>query len=191
MPPPSQVDPKVIDAPSVSQNVPDVYNLDLDAEEGWNLSETVPSGKIDVHSRLQANFNEIGDKYVKYTGEALTAARVFELALHGVSTLDDHLVLLARVKRWHNTIRSSQAQIQSLQHRVAWPLAKLESMRSKVGQLKECFKAVIRGLSIFKCLLSQWESERDQSQTLVHAGALRRRHLEEILTEVQYGLDDD
>lgn len=46
---PSQVDPEGFNTPPVLVSVPDVYDVDLDAEGEWDLSDTlVVSGGIEV-----------------------------------------------------------------------------------------------------------------------------------------------
>lgn len=51
---PVQVDPKVGDLHPVSSSVPDVYDVDLEAEGDWYLSDITPSREIDVRSSLRS-----------------------------------------------------------------------------------------------------------------------------------------
>lgn len=107
---PSHVDPKVVDPPPVSSSVPIVYDVDLGVEDEWDLSDKLRSGEMDVCSSLRVDIALIRDKCVEHSVEApTTAADVFNLASHGLSSLGEQRDLLAGVDQLHHTIQSSMA----------------------------------------------------------------------------------
>lgn len=101
-----RTDPEVLDISSTSPAGVNAYDVYLDAEGDWDLLDVLPSGEIDIHSSLLAEFTALRDKCVEHSVEASkTAANVLKLALRDLSTIKGQRELLARVNRLHNAIR--------------------------------------------------------------------------------------
>lgn len=78
----SHVDAEISDSPHVSPNAFDVYEVNLDPDQGWCLSYVLSSCRVDVRSSLQVQGTVIRDKCIEYSVEVpTTAADVFKLAL--------------------------------------------------------------------------------------------------------------
>lgn len=112
----SQVDGEVVDPPQVLLSVPDVYDVDLDAKDKWDMPGKPPSVEIGVCSRLQADFAVVCDQCAQYSIEApTTAVGVFKLALRGLNTLCEQRGLVGAVDPLCSIIQSSKVQKESFQ----------------------------------------------------------------------------
>lgn len=60
----SQMDRNAVHQPIISSNVPDVYDVDLEAECEWELSDILPSGEIDIRSSLRVDLDVNREKWV-------------------------------------------------------------------------------------------------------------------------------
>lgn len=81
-------DSEVVNNPSTSWAVIEVFDEYLDAEGDWDLPDILLSGEIDICSSLQADLTVIRDKSVNHLIEvAATAAGVFKLMLRGLNRL--------------------------------------------------------------------------------------------------------
>lgn len=106
--------------------VVDAYDVDLDAERGWDLSDIPSSNEISVRSSSWVGFTVTGYKGVEHSLEVLTtAARVFKLAIGCLNTLAEPREFFASVDRLHSAILSSVAQIQSVRRQTSSEPAKL------------------------------------------------------------------
>lgn len=163
-----QADPEAVDPRPVLSIGLDVYDVDLDVEGEWYLSDIKPSGETDVCSSLQSDFPVIRNKCVEYSvEEPMTADGVFKLPIRGLYTFEKRRDLSAGVDQVHCTIRSLKAQIQSLQCQVSSPRAELESVQSKVGCLGGSLDGVDRQLSVSRAAFIWAEFMRDKSQALL------------------------
>lgn len=70
------------DSPLVGYGVLDVFDTDLDARFGWNLSGIPSSRKIVIHSSLQANLKRKQDQFAEFSCyTSLTALVAFHISL--------------------------------------------------------------------------------------------------------------
>lgn len=63
---PQRPDPKVLDIPSTSPVVFHAYDVGLDAESDWCISEIRPLGDINICSKLRAGFTDVCHRYVEH-----------------------------------------------------------------------------------------------------------------------------
>lgn len=97
-------------------DVGDVFDVDLDAEGQWGLSDIPLPSEIDICSRLRADRSVIIDKCSKYSIEdPQTADDDFNLALIGLNTLGEHCKLLVRIDALFAEVPTFEAQMKLLE----------------------------------------------------------------------------
>lgn len=90
----------ILDISSALPAVSDVYDVDLDAESGWGLSDILPSVEISIRFSLRADHNFIWDKSADQFVEApATAACALKLVLSGFIPLVEQREFLVSVDR--------------------------------------------------------------------------------------------
>lgn len=113
--PSQRINIEVSDTPSILMAVTDAYDVDVDADGDWKLSDVPPSGEINIRSSLHVDSTVIRDKCVRYLVEApRPSTGVSKLGLRELITLSDEGKILASVTRFYGTNWSSKAQVQLL-----------------------------------------------------------------------------
>lgn len=94
---------------------------------------------------------------------------MFKLALRGLNTFVEQNEILAGVNLLLCTIRSSEAQIRSLQCQLSFQPVALESVQSEVGRLQTSLEEVNCKLSAFQADFISIKSVRDESRAFADA----------------------
>lgn len=93
----------------------DAYDVALDEEGEWDLSNIPPTNVINIRSSLREEFSATRNKCVEYSVQApMKAAAFSEMALRGLNNLGKPLELSGGVTQWDRAIQSSKDQKPSL-----------------------------------------------------------------------------
>lgn len=188
---PARVDLQVADLPTCLSSVLDVYNVVLHGQGELGLLVIPPSGEIDLRSSLQAEFTVNRENCVTYSIDGpRKAVGVFQLLQVSLNTFCEPRELSAGMDHLHNTIRSSEAQIQPFYRPFSSNALELESVCSEVGQLEAYREEVSRQISFSQAAFIATGFERDETWTLVDVEAQKCQDFKEISAKVCPHLDD-
>lgn len=102
----------------------------------------MPSGEIDIHSILRAEFIVINEKYVEHSVETpTTAAEVFKLVLRGSNKLREQRELLGSVDQWGRALQLFEAHVHLLRRQMISSPVESEAVSSEVSRFETSLQA--------------------------------------------------